>query len=64
MPRPVGSYDVGRTSTGFDDSARAPVEGFIIGCIHGQKKHAPMFLWIYSGTYVAYTKIVTMTAAF
>ncbi len=53
MPYPGESYDVGRISMGFDDSPRAPVAGFAIGCTHwGQKKENPMFIWIESGTHV------------
>jgi len=65
MAYPGNQYDVGRTSMGFDDSSRPPVQGFVIGCTKwGQDSRSPMFLYIESGTHVAYAKIQTMNGAF
>lgn len=62
---PGSRYDVGRTSMGFDDSARAPVHGFAIGCRHwGQRQENPIFVWMESGIHVGYVKIQTMNTAF
>lgn len=63
MAYPGKEYDVGRTSMGFDDSSRPPVQGFAIGCGHWGTS-GPMFVWMESGTHVAYAKIQTVNTAF
>ncbi|MGH9528938.1 MAG: DUF2911 domain-containing protein [Terriglobales bacterium] len=54
MPYPGEQYDLGRTHMGSD--LRPPVENFIIGCT--QHQSGPIFLWMQSGRYVAYAKIM------
>jgi len=56
MPYPGEQYDLGRMQMGFDDSSRPPVETFAIGC--AQHKDAPIFVWMESGSHVAYAKIM------
>jgi hypothetical protein len=57
MPYPGEQYDVGRTTMGSDIS-RSPAETFTIGCT--QLKDGPIFVWMQSGTNVAYTKLLTV----
>jgi Protein of unknown function (DUF2911) len=52
---PGEQYDLGRMQMGFDRS-RPPVETFGIGC--AQHKAVPIFVWMESGTHVAYAKIM------
>lgn len=56
MPYPGEQYDVGRTRMGSDMLPTPPaVKNFTIGCL--QNKDAPIFMWMQSGTRVAYTKV-------
>jgi hypothetical protein len=54
MPYPGEQYDLGRTSLGSDVLPRT--ERFTIGCT--QHEHAPIFLWMQSGRYAGYAKIM------
>lgn len=54
MPYPGEQYDFGRTGLGSD--VRPPVDHFSIGCT--QRKDSPMFVWMQSGRYVGYAKIM------
>jgi hypothetical protein len=53
-PYPGEQYDLGRSQMGSD--VRPPVENFTIGCM--QHQSGPIFLWMQSGTRVAYAKIL------
>lgn len=64
MAYPGKRFDVGRTAMGFDDSWRQPVKGVQIGCTHwGKDQKNPMFIYMASGTHLAYAKIQTASAA-
>jgi hypothetical protein len=54
IPYPGAQYDLGRARMGYD--LTHSVDNFTIGCY--QQPHAPMFLWMQSGTRVAYAKIL------
>lgn len=56
MPYPGEQDDLERTCLGSD--VAAPVENFNIGCM--QHENAPMFLWMQSGSHVAYAKIMAV----
>jgi hypothetical protein len=56
MPYPGEQYDLGRTSLGSD--VQSPMEKFIIGCT--QHLNAPIFVWMQSGRYVGYAKIMAV----
>jgi Protein of unknown function (DUF2911) len=57
IPYPGAQYDVGRALMGYD--LAHSVDNFTIGCY--QQPHAPMFLWMQSGTRVAYAKIMAQS---
>ncbi len=55
MTYPGKQYDLGRTRMGSNIlPATASLKSFTIGCL--QNKDAPIFMWMQSGTHVAYTK--------
>lgn len=56
MPYPGEQYDLGRTSLGSD--ILPPTEKFTIGCT--QHVNAPIFVWMQSGSYVDYAKIMAV----
>ncbi|MGA9979643.1 MAG: DUF2911 domain-containing protein [Candidatus Sulfotelmatobacter sp.] len=57
MPYPGEQYDLGRTELG-SDVVRPPAENFEIGCVDNKKTGGPIFVWMQSGTQVAYAKIM------
>lgn len=62
MPYPGEQYDLGRTELG-SDVVRPPVENFEIGCVDNKKTGGPIFVWMQSGTQVAYAKIMAENTA-
>lgn len=57
MPYPGEQYDLGRVALGSD--VQRPLEKFMIGCM--QPNNAPIFVWMQSGKYVGYAKIMAET---
>ena len=56
MPYPGEQYDLGRVQLGSD--VQPPVQNFTIGCMEHKDTDGPIFLWMQSGTKVAYAKIM------
>ncbi len=56
MSYPGEQYDLGRARLGSD--LQPPVKDFVIGCKNFKDTGGPIFLWMQSGRYVAYAKVL------
>lgn len=57
MPYPGKQYDLARISLGSDVAPSS--ESFIVGCT--QQLNAPIMVWVQSGKYIGYTKLMSET---
>jgi hypothetical protein len=55
-PYPGEQYDLGRAELGSD--VQPAVDHFMIGCTDYKDTGGPIFVWMQSGTHVAYSKIL------